>query len=71
MPLIGTLKLRICFSDRHQVPTWTMVKCMANDYLFDLPVGFFIITGLDYWTPDGEPEYHYGIHLEMPPCSPN
>ena len=71
LPLVGPLVLRACFAHRHQVPAWSLVHCMAHDFLYRLPAGFLVSTDLDYWTPDGDSEYFFEVRLELPPCLPN
>ena len=44
---------------------------MAHDFLYDLPVGFSVSTGLDYWTPDGAPEYYFEVRLAFCVYLPN
>ena len=71
LPLVGTLVLRTCFAHRHHVPAWSLAQCLANDFLSGLPADFLAFTHLDYWTPDGVPEYYFEVRLELPPCLPN
>ena len=71
LPLVGPLVLRACFAHRHQVPAWSLAQCLANGFLHGLPAGFLVSTHLDYWTPDGEPEYYFEVCLELLPCLPN
>ncbi|MET4073619.1 hypothetical protein ABIB44_000850 [Hymenobacter sp. UYCo722] len=71
MPLAGPLVLRAYFTHRHHVPAWSLVRCMARDFLYDIPEGFLASTDLDYWTPDTEPEYFFEVCLELPLYLPN
>ena len=71
LALAGPLELRACFTHRHQVPAWSLVQCMAHDFLYNLPAGFLVSHGLDYCTPDGEREYYFKVRLELPPYLPN
>lgn len=70
-PPLGPLVLRACFAHRREVPSWSLVQQLANDYLVNLPANLRICTGLDYWTPAGGPEYYFEVRVEWPPYLPN
>ena len=71
LPLTGPLVLRACFAHRHHVPAWSLAQCLAHGFLDGLPADFLVFTHLDYWTPNGVPEYYFEVCLELPPCLPN
>lgn len=82
LPVAGPLVLRACFTDRRQVPSWSVVHRLAIDYLHPGTFcgtiddchcfgDFKLSTGLDYWTPSGVPEYFFEIRLEYAVCFPN
>ena len=71
LPLVGPLVLRACFAHRHHVPAWSLAQCLAHGFLDGLPADFLVFTHLDYWTPDGVPEYYFEVCLELPPYLPN